>query len=266
MTLSYQRLAANLQNYERFLSTSHTQDSVIIRRLLGDPQSAIYTVTQALTVKYSHQVSTLLTAYRLLDLEMLHNGPEHPISVPPLYPNLITYHMVSVQKVKDRWKKLENWQVVLIEFRDCYHRTCLSLQGEDLPINEPPRRGFLAHLQGLADSHSNQQFGSVVQNFRGAALHWTFLHEMAHPDKSILPTIPEAISAIIDEGILSQLNERYPPHIRAKMDYYLQQHTQGELVLPLHLSLLLTPCFLLMLTTLVKSKFPRHMIYQVSIP
>ena len=239
----------------------------MIRRLLGNPQSSIGAVTQNLAAKHSHQVSALLTAYRILDLELLHNGPEYPLSLPPLYPNRITPEMLAAHKVKERWRKLENWQVLLTEFRNCFYSNRLSLKEEDLILVEGTSiRGSLSHLQGLAGSHLNQQFGSVVQNFRGAALHWTLLHETARPDKQELPSIPETTSAIVDKDTLRLLNDRYPPHIRAQMDAYLKQHSQGELVLPLHLSLLLTPCFLLMSTTLVKSKFPRQSIYQVSIP
>ena len=252
----------NIQNYESFLSTSATQDSAIIRGLLGDrcsPISAAVTPTQI--AKYSYQVSALLAVYRLLDFELLYNRPGQPITLPPLYPNCITPEMVEKQKVKDRWRKLGNWQMLLIEFRDCYDGITF---GEDIVrISEPPFSGSLAHLQGLAESHTNQKFTNLVQNFRGAALHWTFLHGMA--DEHRLPTIPNTISAIVDKDIIRQLDEHYQPQARAKMDSYLRQHSRGELVLPLHLSLLLTPCFLLMGTTLVKSKFPRQSIYRVSI-
>ena len=172
--------------------------------------------------------------------------------------------MVEKVKVKDRWKKLENWRDLLIEFRDCYNG--VSLGEEDIvTIDESPFLGSLAHLQGLAESHSNQKFTNVVQNFRGAALHWTYLHETTHLDTYNLPVMPETLSNIVDKKTLSQLNERYQPHTREKMDKYLRKHNRGELVLPFHLSLMLTPCFLLMLSNLVSSKFPRQTIYQVSI-
>ena len=77
--------------------------------------------------------------------------------------------------------------------------------------------------------------------------------------------MPETLSGIVDQNTLRQLNERYQPRTREKMDSYLRKHSQGELVLPLHLALMLTPCFLLMLTNLVKSNFPRQAIYQVSV-
>lgn len=254
----------NLQNYEGFLSTSTTQDSTIIRHLLGDPWSTIGTVTQKLATKYSQQVSALLATYRILDLELLHNGLDHPITLPPSYPNSITPQMVEKDKVKDCWDKLDNWRELLIDFRDCYDSVS---RGERnlVFISESPFRGSLAHLQGLAESYSNQQFTSLLQNFRGAALHWTFLHETTHLDTHKLPVLPESLSAIVDHRTLYQLNERYPPHIREEMDKYLRQHRQGELVLPLHLSLMVTPCFLLMLKTIIKSKFPRQSIYQVSV-
>ncbi|KJA14061.1 hypothetical protein HYPSUDRAFT_209013 [Hypholoma sublateritium FD-334 SS-4] len=101
--------------------------------------------------------------------------------------------MVEKVTVKDRWKKLENWRELLIEFRDCYNG--VSLGEEDLvSIDDSPFVGSLAHLQGLAESHSNQRFTSAVQNFRGAALHWTFLHETTHLNTQILPVMPETLS------------------------------------------------------------------------
>lgn len=223
-------------------------------------------MTQNLAAKYSHQVSALLAAYRLLDLELLQKSPEHPATLPSSYPNRITSRMVETYKIKERWRKLNNWQELLIEFRNCYHSE-VSLAVEDIVSVDGSRlRGTLAHLQGLAQLHSNQQFANVVQNFRGAALHWTLVHEMTHSNTRELPSIPENVSAIIDRYTLRQLSESYHPHTVAKMNNYLRQHSQGELALPLHLSLLLTPCFLLMPTTLVSSKFPRQSVYQVSIP
>lgn len=221
-------------------------------------------MTPTLAAKYSHQVSALLSAYRLLDLELLYNGPNDSTTRPPSYPNSLRPHMIEKVKIKDRWKKLDNWRELLIEFRDLYNS--VSFEEEDIvSVDESPFRGSLAHLQGLAESHWNQKFTSVVQNFRGAALHWTFLHETAHRDSQKLPVLPETLSAIVDQRTLSQLNEHYEPHTRAKMNNYLREHRQGELVLPLHLSLMLTPCFLIMLTSLAKSKFPRSSINEVSV-
>ncbi len=224
-------------------------------------------MTQKLVAKYSHHVSSLLTTYRLLDLQLLHNGPGHHISLPPSYPNRITPQMVEAHKVKDRWRKLENWRNLLLEFQDCYNHNNFSVgSGNAVSLNEPPMRGSLAHLHGLADLHTNLQFGNIVQNFRGAALHWTYLEETTKLDTNQLPNIPDTVSAIADKDTLHHLDETFPPQVRQKMDAYLRQHSQGELVLPLHLSLLLTPFFLLMPMSLVKSKFPRQSIYQVSIP
>lgn len=222
-------------------------------------------MTQKLAANYSHQVSALLTAYRLLDLQSLYDsdGRNHPRKLLPLYPNCITPQMIKKDTVKVRWRKLDNWQDLLIEFRDLFKGVSL---GEEafVSIGESPFCGSLAHLQGLADSHSNQKWASIVQNFRGAALHWTVLRETAHLDTQKLPTIPESISDIVGPETLLLLSKYYQPHTYEKMDAYLREHRQGELVLPLHLSLMLTPCFLLMLTTLVKSKFPQQSIYQVS--
>ncbi len=253
----------NLQNYEHFLSSSTTQESTVIRFLLGDSLCATYTVTQKLTANYSHQVSALLAAYRALDLELLHTGPNYFASLPS-YQNRITPDMIKKDTVKVRWRKLENWRQILVEFRDLY--ASLSVKEEDLaPINTSPLRGSIAHLQGLADLHSNQKLASVIQNLRGAALHWTVLHEVTHVDTHRLPVIPESISDIVDAETLRHLNESFQPHTREKMDTYLREHRQGELVLPLHLSLMLSPFFLLMPITLVKSKFPSQSIIQVSV-
>lgn len=207
-------------------------------------------------------MSALLTIYRLLDLELFYNGPHYSITPILPYSNGLQTHMIEKARVRDRWKKLNNWQLLLTEFRDLYNS--ISVTEEDLIfINESPFGGSVAHLQGLADLHSNHKFTNVIQNFRVAALHWTFLHESTHRDSHALPILPETLSAIVDPNTLKQLKERYEPHTRAKMDAYLRQHRQGELVLPLHLSLMLTPCFLLMLTSLVKSKFPRASINEV---
>lgn len=237
----------------------------MIRHLLGDSLSTIGTLTQRLAANYSHHISALLTSYRLLDLELLHNDQYHStISFPPSHPNRVTPQMVEKVKVKDRWKNLDNWRELLVKFKDCYEGA--SLGEQDLAvIDKSAFRGSLAHLQGLAESHSNQRFTSLVQNFRGAALHWTILYETAHLNAHKLPAIPETLSGIIDPKTLQQVHERYQPHTREKMDAYLRQHNQGELVLPLHLSLMISPCFLLMPSTLVKSKFPRQTLYQVSI-
>ena len=238
----------------------------MIRQLLGDPQSTIGMVMQKLTAKYSDQVSALLTAYRLLDLEILHSSPEHPIPLPPSHANCITPQMVEGQKVKDRWRKLENWQGLLIEFKEFYHHSLFSLKKEGaVSFDKSPMRGTLAHLQGLADSYSNQQFGCVVQNFRGAALHWTFLHETAQLDAQKLPTIPENVLAIVTQEAFHRSNGNFDPRAYNKVNNYLQQYSQGDLVLPLHLSLMITPCFLLMPITLAKCKFPRQLTYQVSV-
>lgn len=247
----------------------------MIRHLLGDSLSTIRTLSPTLVAKYSHHVSALLTTYRLLDLELLHNGPDHPIFTPPTsYSNRVTPQMVEKVKVKNRWKQLENWQELLNDFKKCHNSVSLgnngiseSLEGRDLVLidESPPFNGSLAHLQGLAESHSNQKFTSLVQNFRGAALHWTALQETSTLNSHKLPVMPETLSGIADKNIIRQLNEKYKPHTREKMDEYLRKHTQGELVLPLHLSLMITPFFLLMQSTLVKSKFPRQSIHQVSV-
>ena len=172
--------------------------------------------------------------------------------------------MVDKVKVKERWKNLNNWQDLLIKFRDCYKGA--SLGEENLTtIKGSAYRGSLAHLEGLAELHSNQKFTSLVQNFRGAALHWTMLHETAHLGTDRLPAMPQSLSGIVDPDIIRQLNTRYKLHTQQKMDAYLRQHTQGELVLPLHLSLMISPCFLLMPINLVKSKFPRQAVFQVSV-
>ncbi len=72
--------------------------------------------------------------------------------------------MLEAVKVRDRWKKLENWRDLLVEFRDCFRG--VSLGEEDVvSIDESPFRGTLAHLQGLAESHSNQKFTNVVRIF-----------------------------------------------------------------------------------------------------
>ena len=172
--------------------------------------------------------------------------------------------MVEKAAVRERWKKLANWQEFLFEFKDCY--SSVSVREEDLVVvNESPFKGSLAHLQGLADLHPKQKFISVVQNFRGAALHWTVLHETAHRNTHELAIMPENLAGIIDGKSFQQVNQYYQSHTQERIHTYLRQHGRGELALPLHLSLLLTPCFLLMSTSLVKSKFPRQTIYQVSI-
>ncbi|KJA27946.1 hypothetical protein HYPSUDRAFT_34182 [Hypholoma sublateritium FD-334 SS-4] len=260
----YHRFAMNLQNYERFLATSMTQESAIVRYLLGDRGSttASAMVTPKLAAIYSYHVSALLAAYRLLDLELLHSSPD-PTMLPPLYSNCITPQMVEKATIKDRWRKLGNWQQLLIEFRNLYGGISQEEEGV-VSIVDSPLRGSLAHLQGLAETHSNQKFSNVIQNFRGAALHWTLMHEMARLNTHELPAIPESISAIIDQATLHHVNEMYQPRTREKMGVYLREHSRGELVLPLHLSLMVTPCFLLMPTILVKSNFPRQSIYQLS--
>ena len=242
-----------------------TEESNIIRHLLDDSQLTIGTPSKTLIAKYSHHVSALLATYRFLDLELLHNDP-HTDPFPPrtLYSNRITPKMIEKVKIKDRWKKLDNWQQLLIEFKRCYNGA--SLDQQDLVVvDESPFVKTLVHLQGLSESYSNQKFNSLVQNFRGAALHWAFLHEMAHADSNKLPALPDNLSCIVDNKTLFQLHEKYHPNTRQKMNQYLRRHSQGELVLPLHLSLMITPCFLLMQATLVKSKFPRQSIYEVSV-
>ena len=235
----------------------------MIRHLLGDPRSIISTPSPTLVAKYSNQVAALLALYRLLDLELLHNGTNLAITRPPSYPNNIIPGMLETIKVRDRWKKLENWRGLLIEFRDCFNGVSLGEEAA-VSINESPFRGSLAHLQTLSECHSNQKFSNVVQNFHGAALHWTVLYEITHGDSHELAVMPKVLSHIIEQETIPQISQKYQPHTRDKMKKYLQQHNQGELVLPLHLSLMLTPCFLLMLVTLVKCKFPRQAIYQVS--
>ena len=262
----HQRVAVKLQNYEQLLSTSMTEESAMIRRLLGDSSSTILALTPRLAANHSHHVSALLTTYRLLDLELLHDDLRCPPALPspPSHPNQITPQMVDKVKVKERWKNLNNWQDLLIKFRDCYKGA--SLGEENLTtIKGSAYRGSLAHLEGLAESHSNQKFTSLVQNFRGAALHWTVLHETAHLGTDRLQAMPQSLSGIVDPDIIRQLNTRYKLHTQQKMDAYLRQHTQGELVLPLHLSLMISPCFLLMPINLVKSKFPRQAVFQVSV-
>lgn len=220
-------------------------------------------MTQKQAVNYAHRIAALLAAYRFLDLELLHNGTGHLAAVPS-FQNCITFEMIQKETVKVRWRKLNNWRETLVQFRDLYEN--VSMEEEDVvTVNTSPLRGSLTHLQSLADSHSTHKFSSVIQNFRGAALHWTVLHEMAHQDTNKLPVIPESISDIIGSDAFSQLPEYYLPHTHEKMDAYLREHRQGELVLPLHLSLMLTPCFLLMPITLVKSKFPPQSITHVSV-
>ena len=235
----------------------------MIRHLLGDPWCTISSPSPTLVSKYSNRVAALLALYRLLDLELLHNGTGLPIPRPPLYPNNIIPEMLETVKVRDRWKKLENWRGLLIDFRDCFNSVSLG-EEEVVSVDDSPFRRSLAHLQTLSESHSNQKFANVVQNFRGAALHWTVLYEITHGDSHELAVMPEVLSGIIDQATIPRIGQQYQPRTRDKMKKYLQQHNHGELVLPLHLSLMLTPCFLLMLVTLVKCKFPRQAIYQVS--
>lgn len=187
----------------------------------------------------------------------------------PSYPSSVTPGMVEVTKVKQSWKKLEKWQDIIITFRNTL-RTGLQ-QVEDLVTDMPsPMRGSLAHLQGLADSHVSQKLNSLIQNFRGAALHLTLMKETANSDNNNLPGIPESISTLVG-GAQPAVNAgelpltKYQPQTREKMDSYLKEHSSGELSLPLHLSLLLTPLFLVMPVTHVKGKFPRPSVYEVCI-
>ena len=219
-------------------------------------------VTNNLVARDSLKISALLSIYRLLDLELLINGPEHVVNLPPSSPNLITSKMVALPKIKPRWKQLNNWQELLFDFQDSYQN--FLLEKEDVvAVTGSQYRQSLTHLQGLAESHLDQKIANVVQNFRGAALHWTLLHEMIDLDSDRLPTIPESLASIVSVKDLRNLREWYEDHTRAKMENYLKDHRQGELVLPLHLSLLLTPCFLLMPTPLVKSGFPAQAVWKV---
>ncbi len=158
LTIFPQRLAINIQNYEQFLSTSATQDSVIIRGLLGDPWFPVGpAVTTKLAAKHSHQVSVLLTAYRLLDMELLYNRTSpSPLALPAARSNCITHQMVENPAVMDRWRKLDNWQKLIIEFQDCCNGVFFGEKGL-VSIDESPFCGSIAHLQGLAESHSNQK-------------------------------------------------------------------------------------------------------------
>ncbi len=198
-----------------------TEESSNIRYLLGDSESLSTigpgALSKTLVAKYSHHVSALLSTYRFLDLELLHNNPHtnntYPLPTPRV--NRVTPNMVEKVKIKDRWKKLDNWQQLLIEFKKCYNGASFEQQ-DPVVVNDSQCAKSLVHLQGLSESYSNQKFTALVQNFRGAALHWTFLHEMAHSDSYQLPVLPETLSCIADKKTLFQLHERYQPHTPCK--------------------------------------------------
>lgn len=194
-------------------------------------------------------------------------GTELAIST-PLYPNTVTPAMVEPIKVKEQWKKLENWQTMLKTFFNAVKAGCEK--GEDIVIDSSsPFAGSLAHLQGLADSHANQRLNSLIQNFRGAALHLTVIKETARSDANDLAAIPDSASAFFERLQLTTHSNGLPlkifqPHTSKKIGLYLKGHSSGELSLPLHLSLLISPLFLIMPVTHTKGKFPRQSIYQVS--
>ena len=80
----------------------------------------------------------------------------------------------------------------------------------------------------------------------------------------MLPSLPETVKEIFDSTTCERIKKACGINTSEKIDSYLANHSHGELVLPLHLSLLLTPLFLLMPLTLVKSKFPRELMNVVS--
>ncbi|KAF8192037.1 hypothetical protein BJ912DRAFT_924951, partial [Pholiota molesta] len=74
--------------------------------------------------------------------------------------------------------------------------------------------------------------------------------------------IPESIAALVagDQPVVNVAGlplTKYDLHTREKMRDYLNDHSSGELSLPLHLSLLLTPLCLLMPVAHVKGRFRR---------
>jgi hypothetical protein len=254
------------------LSTSETPGVRLLRHFLGDPTIDNDTASMAtngtaqLKMKYHDRVSALLAAYRLLDLEILRLGTVPTIPT-PLYPKSLTPQMVEHGKVKPTWKKLEKWQDIIINFRQSLRTGLQPVQGlvTDMPS---PLRGSLAHLQGLSDSHAGQKLGTLIQNFRGAALLLTLIKETADFRNTKLPGIPESIAALVagDQPVVNVAGlplTKYDLHTREKMRDYLNDHSSGELSLPLHLSLLLTPLCLLMPVAHVKGKFRRPSLSEV---
>lgn len=242
-----------------------------LRCLLGDPtvQTDDVTLTPKLVSTYSDQVSALLAAYRLLDLEVLRMGAK-PTTSTPLHPNIITRSMVEVPTVSKQWKKVENWQKALTTFAKAVDHGFKKAQPIDF-TSPLPFCGSLAHLQGLADSHADHELNCLVQNFRGAALHLSLIKDTAHLESTSLPGIPESLGALIEQSPLAinptelPSTSSYQPHTRKKIDDYLKHYSRGELSLPLHMSLLMTPLFLILPVTHSRGKFPRQAIYQVKI-
>ncbi len=218
---------------------------------------------QTLTAKYSSQVSALLTIYRLLDLELLHHGPEYPVVL------LLCMEILYPPKCWRR-SRLGN-----AGRNSRIGANCLSTSGIVFSacLSEKKTSNHLKHLNFAGLLHIFRDWRSHILTRSSQTWFRTFVAQPfigpyytkpTHEDTNDLAIMPEALSSIIDQKTLFQIHQGYLPHTREKISTYLQRHSQGELVLPLHLSLMLTPCFLLMTITLVKCKFPRQAIYQVS--
>jgi hypothetical protein len=174
--------------------------------------------------------------------------------------------MLEANHISDKWKKLQKWPQILSTFRQAVLEGLSETQTKVMDL-QSDLRGSLAHLHGLAESHSDIKLQKLIQNFRGAAMHYTLIKEMAHSDSDLLPGIPDAGFDIVQQsqfGLDAGELAKFTATTRKKMDTYLKDYNGGELRLPLHLSLLITPLFMLMPINLAKCQFPRASIHEVS--
>lgn len=236
-----------------------------LRAVLGDPvaKGYLHAISRQLLKDLFDKVNAHLCQYRILDFEVGCCSESGPRSSPPRQPQRLRTQDYSAKQLKFI-KKLSHWKSILTTFNDAVPDNDTAPQAAVMDLNSSFRRSF-GHLQCLSEDFATEQIDTIVQNFRVAAMHLTLLQESGY-DADTLPDMPTtpANSSSLSHFLPQQDLDKYEDATRKKLCAFMQEHSIGELRLPLHISLLVSMLLLLHPAKLIKAQYPRPSIHDVS--
>lgn len=261
------QFAHNIEEYLEQLSQDNgNPEARSIRHLLGDPKCASMSLTGPANTRFSKKVSALLSSYCILDHEVLQYGSVVQNSQPPV-PQTLNELGVLPRHPSRILERLKNWQAVLTEFNKAYlsdkDKTKVQVAVSINPDSKIPRS--MAHLQHLGETYASQALQNMIQNFREASLHYTFLQELATSLPKALPDIPETSKDVETLILPEQELAKYDVATRKKISAYLTDHQPAEIRRPFQIALLVSMLVLLFPTSLHIHTFPRGILNKVCI-
>lgn len=263
LTMPYQQVIQNVEGYEERLSKDDDHaEARIIRHLLGDPlyASVGLGLKDHLRTKHGDQVSALLSSYRILEYEALRYGSVLQHSW-PLVPQTISQLDVLPRSPQRIFDRLKNWHSIVGEFEKIVRTEQEPRQ--DVLTNESNIPRTMAHLQHLGESYLSQRIEKIVENFREASLHFTFLQETAASLPRSLPDIPHTPEDVAALVLPEQELAKYEIGTREKINTYLAHHPPSQIRLPFQIALLISMLVLLLPMSLSKCSFPRGILNKV---